>query len=172
MTPREIVRFCPRCAAPAPSGREIPFRCPACSLTLFFNPTVAAAGFLFDSIGRVILLERAKEPQKGKWTIPGGFVDFGESIDAALRREVREEVGIEIENVQFLNSTPNRYEYAGITYGVCDIIFTAVALRPEHAKPLDGAASIRWALPGEIDPESLAFPSVREGLAKIAGVKS
>jgi ADP-ribose pyrophosphatase YjhB (NUDIX family) len=172
MTPRELLRFCPQCAAPAQPGAAIPFRCAACGMTLFFNPTVAAAGFLFDDDGRVILIERARDPQKGLWTIPGGFVDFGESIDAALRREVREEVGLEIDRVHFLCSTPNRYFYAGVTYSVCDIIFTARAVAADTAKALDGADSFRWLFPHEIDPATLAFESVRTGVALLGGVRT
>ena len=80
LPPAEAFRHCPKCgsARPGPAG-DNPFRCPACGFTLFFNPTVAAAGFLFDAAGRALLIRREKEPAKGKLAIPGGFVDAGET---------------------------------------------------------------------------------------------
>ena len=50
----------------------------------------------------VLLVERAKEPLKGYWSLPGGVVEVGETLEQAIRREVREETGLEIEIVEIL----------------------------------------------------------------------
>lgn len=166
MQPSELFRHCPRCGA-ARAEQEVgqaPFRCAACGLLYFFNPTLAAAAYLFDAQGRALFLRRAKEPARGKFAIPGGFVDLNETAEQALRREVREEVGLEIEGVQFLTSSPNQYAYRDVTYPVCDLIFTAKAIEPERAQPLDGAAEIAWISLMDVDPDELAFPSMREAL--------
>src|SRR5690242_10588704 len=113
MTPVELFRFCPRCAAPRPADNlgQSPLRCAACGLAFFFNPTVAAAAFVHDPAGRVLFIRRAHDPSAGKLGVPGGFIDFGESAEDGLRREVREEVGIEIDRPRFLVSFPNTYFY-------------------------------------------------------------
>src|SRR4051812_43391840 len=99
MRPAELFRFCPRCAAPrAPENvGHTPLLCAACGFAFYFNPTVAAAAFIFDPQGRILLIRRAKEPAAGKFGVPGGFIDFGESAEDGMRREVREEVGLEVE---------------------------------------------------------------------------
>jgi len=162
MLPIDHFRHCPSCAAPSASGAN-PFVCPACGFAYYFNPTVSAGAFLTDEAGRLLVIRRAKEPGKGKLGIPGGFIDIGETAEDALRREVREEVGLEIADVRFLASFPNLYPYKGVTYPVCDLLFAGRAANPETARPLDGVAGIEWRLPDEIDGGEWAFESLRLG---------
>jgi 8-oxo-dGTP diphosphatase len=73
--------------------RERP-TCPACGWTLFLDPKVAAAAVL-ELNGGILLCRRAIEPGFGKWSFPAGFVDRGEVVEEALRREIREETGLD-----------------------------------------------------------------------------
>lgn len=63
--------------------------------------TVTAAAAIFDDQGRVLLLEHVFRPDDG-WGLPGGFLRSGEQPEAGLRRELREEIGIEVEDVQIV----------------------------------------------------------------------
>ena len=63
--------------------------------------TVTAGAIIFDDEGRVLLLEHVFRPDGG-WGIPGGFLSKGEQPEAALRREMREEIGVELDQVEIL----------------------------------------------------------------------
>lgn len=163
-TPAHLLQHCPRCGTRhADTLGTIPFHCAACELLLFFNPTVAAAAFVFDTQDRALFIVRAHEPTRGKLAIPGGFIDFDETAEAALRRETREEVGLELTEISYLTSCPNRYDYRGVTYPVCDLIFTARAVAPETVQSLDGVAGLEWRQLDRVNPDDLAFPSIRLG---------
>jgi ADP-ribose pyrophosphatase YjhB (NUDIX family) len=166
MQPSELFRFCPRCGAtrPADNVGRVPLRCGGCGLVYFFNPTVAAAAWVFDTDRRAVFLRRSHEPAKGKLAIPGGFIDVGETAEQGLRREVREEVGLEVGEIAFVGSYPNLYAYRDVTYPVLDLVFTATAIDASSARPLDGADDITWKSLADVDADELAFPSMRESL--------
>jgi ADP-ribose pyrophosphatase YjhB (NUDIX family) len=140
-----------------------PLDCVDCGFVFFFNPTVAAGAFLFDPAGRVLFIRRAHDPAKGMLAVPGGFVDFGEPVERGLRRELQEEVGLDVEVLRFVCSEVNNYPYRGLTYPVVDCLFVGNVPDPAAAKPLDGVAQIEWHRLDEVKEEELAFPSIRTG---------
>ncbi|TAK23219.1 MAG: NUDIX domain-containing protein [Chloroflexota bacterium] len=89
--------YCVRCGEPL-ARRAVDHRerrtCTICGWTLFDDPKVATAAIV--SVGdSIVLCRRAIDPGIGKWSFPAGFVDRGEVIEDALRREVHEEIGLE-----------------------------------------------------------------------------
>jgi 8-oxo-dGTP diphosphatase len=60
------------------------------------HPLVGVGALIHDRDGRVLLIKRRFEPNKGRWSLPGGLLETGETLLEAGRREVREEVGVEI----------------------------------------------------------------------------
>jgi len=61
------------------------------------TPIVAVGAFVFDREGRILLVERAKPPGEGLWTVPGGRLERNETLAQAVAREVREETGLTVE---------------------------------------------------------------------------
>ncbi|MGO1077670.1 NUDIX domain-containing protein [Inquilinus sp. CA228] len=57
-------------------------------------PRLGVGAFIRDESGRLLLVQRRREPEAGHWGLPGGKVDFGETVEAAVRREIEEELGV------------------------------------------------------------------------------
>lgn len=83
------------------SGRVRPV-CPDCGWIYFPDPKVAVAAVI-ESDGEILLVRRAVNPFKGKWTLPAGFVDAGEAPAAALERECLEETGLNVRVTELLD---------------------------------------------------------------------
>jgi NAD+ diphosphatase len=167
MQPRDFFLHCPRCGCsqpPAPSRN--PFHCDACGFHYFFNPTVAVAVFIRREDGRALFIRRARAPAQGRLAPPGGFIDIGETAEDAAAREIREEVGLELLDLAFLCSQPNKYFYKEVEYPVLDLFFTArVADATEGACAADEVASCEWLDPMRVPVSDMAFPSMQRALA-------
>lgn len=120
-----MFNYCPSCGS-----RDIyfdnikQFRCEACLFTFFQNVAAAAAAIL-EYDGKIIAIKRGQEPKKGMLDLPGGFLDPKETAEEGLKREIKEELNIELGELKYLGSYPNIYKYKGVLYYTCDLIFHA-----------------------------------------------
>jgi ADP-ribose pyrophosphatase YjhB (NUDIX family) len=88
----EEVGFCPRCGAAASVQFPRSLHCESCGFVAYFNPKPVGCAIAREADGRVWLARRGLEPGKGLWSMPGGFVDLGETVEAAIARELEEEL--------------------------------------------------------------------------------
>jgi len=104
------ISHCSFCGQPFAADQAWPRTCAACHNITFLNPTPVAV-MLVPVDNGLLLIRRGIEPNKGKLALPGGFVDLGESWQAAGAREVLEETGIQIDpsliHIFAVHSTPN-----------------------------------------------------------------
>ncbi len=150
-------RFCPRCGVEAVIDYPRRIACPSCGYEAYFNPKPVAAAIPVDRDGRVILLRRGLEPRRGYWTFPGGFVDLGESVEGAARRETMEELSMEVELGPLLGV------YSRGDERVVLIVFRARALG-EPTAILPEATEVDAFSPAEIPWDELAFWSTERAL--------
>ena len=163
--------YCPKCGEKTLAGDQRRVGCSACGFVFYFNAAAAVAGIL-QKDNTILLVTRGKEPEKGKLDLPGGFVDHEETAKEALQREIREELNIEITDIQFFSSFPNQYLYKEITYPVLDFIFTCRAEHWENIKPQDDVADFAFYQNEEININEIAFPSTRRAMKKFFYGKS
>jgi thiamine-phosphate pyrophosphorylase len=90
--------FCPRCGTKLEKclleNRERDF-CPACRLPVYENPVPATAAVAFNESGDLLLVRRGQKPGRGKWCLPGGFQETGETPEQCTLREFKEETGLD-----------------------------------------------------------------------------
>lgn len=160
-----VFQYCPKCGQKSLSSPEDKLiECGNCDFHFYRNAAVATAAIIADATGKVLLTRRAKEPAKGKLGMPGGFVDIGETAEDGLRREVREEICLELRDIAFLMSYPNQYFFRGIMYPTVDFFFTARVESFEAAKALSEVEGLVIRNPKEVAPEELAFESMRQAM--------
>jgi 8-oxo-dGTP diphosphatase len=126
----------PASAAPAPAA-PVPREYPAQPIT--------GVGVVVWHGDRLLLVQRARPPRQGQWSLPGGGQQLGETLTEAARREVREEAGLEVELGEVIatldlieRDADNRVRYHYVL-----IDFVAEAASPD-LRPGDDAADARW----------------------------
>jgi ADP-ribose pyrophosphatase YjhB (NUDIX family) len=153
-------RFCPICGEPVEArlledDHRPRLVCPNGHVT-WQNPRVVVNALPLQA-GRAYLARRDIEPARGRWGIPGGFLELGESTQEGARREVEEETELRIEVGRLIGV------YSRPHAGIVTIVFEAdvVGGRPE---PAAETSEVRAFGPDEIPWDELAFSTVESAL--------
>jgi ADP-ribose pyrophosphatase YjhB (NUDIX family) len=157
----QTIRFCPLCGAglapkPMEPGKRPEMVCSGCEF-IFYMTQKVVAGTIPWRDGKLLLTRRAIDPARGKWTFPGGYVDWGETVDAAARRETWEETGLTVR--------------LGGLIGVYSYPNAPVVIVVYRARVLGGTLTLchendrlEWVAPAEVPWDELAFPSTMEAM--------
>ena len=112
---------------------------------LYPDQPVVGIGAVIIKEGEIALIKRGNVPSKGKWTIPGGLVELGENLEAAVIRETKEEVCLDVENPQLIDVVDNidldeqgkvKYHYIIIDY--------LVHVKSGNIQAASDAEELRW----------------------------
>jgi len=139
-------------------GRARP-RCVRCGWVFYDNP-VPAAGAIIERGGRILLARRAAPPYRDTWDLPGGFLEAGEHPEAALRRELHEELGARVSAVSFVGFFNDTYGRGG--FPLLAIIYTA-RLRGTPRAASD-VSEVAWFSRDRLPLSRIGFPGIRRAL--------
>jgi ADP-ribose pyrophosphatase YjhB (NUDIX family) len=153
------VKFCPLCGAGMESRLLMPENaerkvCTRCGFILFPGPKLVAGCFVIDA-GRVLLLRRGIEPAVGKWTFPGGYVDYGENVAEAAERETLEEVGMRVS----LGPLLGVFNDGAITV----VVYLAAPGKDPPSLTVE-ATEVRYFAPDDVPWHDVAFPTTTDAL--------
>src|SRR5262245_2461294 len=155
------IRFCPLCGhrlerRPIPPDGRIESVCARCDFIYYLHSKVVA-GTIPGEDGRILLTRRAIHPAHGKWTFPGGYVDWSEPVDDAAIRETYEETGLKVA----LDGLVGVYSYPSTPVVVivyrAQVTSGAITLCHENDR-------VEWVEPEAIPWGELAFPSTTAAL--------
>lgn len=162
----ELFTHCPVCGAtPFIRNNVKSSRCTECGFVYYLNPSAAGAAFIQHENGDLLVCVRAKEPAKGTWDLPGGFIDENETAEEAIRRELKEELNAEVVEAKYLFSFPNTYDYSGLTLPTLDMFFACKVSNIDDLRPDDDVAAFRFVPLHEIDPSRFGLSSIKKAVA-------
>lgn len=132
------------------------------------RPTVGVGGVLVRD-GKVLLIRRGKEPLRGRWVVPGGTVELGETLEEALVREMLEETGLAVAPVEVLTVFDRIQKDAGeVTYHYV-IVDYLCRYEGGEARAGSDAEALAWAAPGDLfayDLPAKALEVVQDGFVR------
>jgi 8-oxo-dGTP diphosphatase len=163
------VRFCSACGAKLPS--RPPVTCARCGTAHYLNPLPCANGVVIRD-GRVLVGRRAHSPWHGLWCSPGGFCELGEHPADTVVREVREELGLDVEVDEYLGTWIDVYadDPGEPDAGVINVAYyTATPLSAEHGRVADPVevSEVAWFAWDELPPD-LAPPGTLAAVLEAA----
>lgn len=104
---------------------------------------VGVGAVIINDSNEILLLLRSKEPEVGRWTIPGGTVEFFETVENAIIREVKEEIDITVKIVDLLGVTNHIVHNEGLHWVSPAFLVNIEAGTPKNMEP-DKHSEMRW----------------------------
>ncbi len=160
--PENVFKFCPKCGSQEFNFEgERSFLCAHCGFHYFINSSAAVAGLIQNKNGDLMLTIRAFNPNKGMLDLPGGFVDPMESAETALKREIKEELNLDIVEMKYLTSFPNEYIFSGFSVYTTDMAFVCKVDGWENMHIQDDITDIVFVNKENLDWDQVSAPSIK-----------
>jgi len=123
---------------------------------LYSNRPIVGVGAIIIQSGKILLEKRKNDPGRGKWSIPGGKVELGESLEQSVIREVQEETGLVVDAPELIDvvGQASLDESGKVKYHFV-IVDYLVKLKGGTARAASDAAELEWVLLDEVEQKDL-----------------
>jgi ADP-ribose pyrophosphatase YjhB (NUDIX family) len=142
-------------------SNEKSMTCTTCHYKYYHNCSGATAGIITKG-NQLLVIKRKYDPGKDMYGVPGGFVDYDETLEQGFVREIKEELNVTLTSYQYYASYPNRYVYKDVLYHTIDAYFTAEIDDSVTITPGDDAAAYEWIDLTAVDINVFAFESAKQ----------
>ena len=161
----KLFHFCPVCGSKEFAQKNVKSNeCASCGFIYYINPSAATAAFIRNEDGDLLVCRRAHEPAKGTLELPGGFIDYNETAEEGVAREILEETGLSAINVRYLFSLPNDYKYSGLDIPTMDLFFECKLENYSRLSPADDVVECFFLPLGEINPALFGLNSIKKAV--------
>lgn len=160
-----LFKYCPKCGSShfMPSNEKSK-KCKDCGYVYYINPSAAVVAFIRNDKDELLVAVRGKEPAIGTFDLPGGFTDLNETVEDAVRREIKEETNLDVMSMRYMFSYPNKYLYSDLVVPTMDLFFDVKVADFSDLQSGDDVAQCEFISLKEIDPAKFGLQSVSKGI--------
>lgn len=160
---------CLRCGNTLSKIRHNLLTCPKCKYEHFINPYPTTSVIIINEKDELMLVKRKYPPKKGYWDLPGGFVDIGETGEDGARREIKEELGITLNDLFYLGALPDKYLFQGINLDTLTLSYYSKITHSE-IKVSDDINGYKFFNKKDIPYNELAFKNLSISIKKYLSI--
>lgn len=162
------IKYCPRCAARKFNVfGDKSYKCEECGFQWYVNMSAAVAAIIYNENEEILFTRRAFDPAKGTYDLPGGFIDLGETAEEAVKREIKEELNLEVTECHYWMTFPNKYPYKGMEYNTLDLIFFCKVKDFKGLEANDDVAGYQFVNICDIKTEKIGLLSIRNVVERL-----
>ncbi len=162
-SPLKVFRYCPKCGSPGfTPDSEKSLKCKSCDFRYYINMSASVAAIIKNEKGEILFTIRKHNPASGMLDLPGGFVDLGETAENATIREIKEELNLNINKIDFAGTFTNKYIYGAVEYQTLDLVFNCTVESFENLQVADDVSGYVFRNPHTVLQEEIGLNSIRE----------
>jgi NAD+ diphosphatase len=129
--------------------------------SFFLNSSAAVTALIYNQKGELLFTHRGVEPSIGKLDLPGGFIDPGENAETAMMREIKEELDLTPDKIEYFASFPNEYHFSGTVVFTIDMVYKCSVSDFSTLTYRDDIIGLEFIKPEKVDFNEIPFKSVR-----------
>lgn len=164
---QDVYKFCPKSGDALKQISENILQCNNCGYKLYVNPITCNGVIIVNENGKIMLVKRKFDPKKGYWDLPGGFIEPHEDLEQSVKREIKEELGVDIDLIKIIGVYNDVYEFQDIIWPTLGIVVAAKTVTGNF-RSSDDINSYKFFRLQEALKQRLAFHSIKKALLDFA----